>query len=267
MQGENFTKISAHYDKTSVIQLSASELLIKLLSPKPGEKILDAGCGTGKITARLAGIAGAGNVKGIDASEGMIATARKNNPDIDFDVVNAADIAYDSEFDIIFCNSTFQWFREPEKELRRFYAALKPGGRVGIQSPATKDYCRGFIDAVDYAAASDPIVSGKYKSFRAPWNFLDTAVEYAALFERCGFTVEHATIEEIPTTYTADQAYEVFSSGAAAGYLGAEYYGHPIDEDYIERFKRLVAEFYRKNADDKGNFTLVFKRIYLTAVK
>jgi trans-aconitate methyltransferase len=236
MQGEDFTKISAHYDKTSVVQLSASEMLVKLLSPKPGEKVLDVGCGTGKITARLEEIAGKGNVKGVDASEGMIATAGKNHPSIGFEVAGRRRLEVRRRV-----RRAVLQFHVPvvpragegtSKVLRRAEAR----GRAGIQSPATKEYCGQFIDAVNYAAASDPVVGEKYKSFRLPWYFLDTAAEYAALFERCGFKVEHATIEEVPATYTAGQAYEVFSSGAAAGYLGAEYYGVPIDEDYAERF-------------------------------
>lgn len=266
MHGENFNRISSRYDRTSVIQLSASEMLVKLLAPRRGERILDVGCGSGKITAVLAKIAGAKHVIGIDPSPGMIDAARKTYPGIEFRVQAAADMVYEDAFDAVFCNSAFQWFPGPAEAVKRFYAALKRGGRAGIQAPATAAYCPEFIRAVE-AVASDPDAGKTFAHFRSPWCFLETAEDYAAMFEGAGFAVTHAAIDEVPMTYIAAKAYEVFASGAIAGYLGAGCYDVPIGEDYAARFESLVRGSFAKLADAEGSVTLHFRRIYLTAEK
>jgi trans-aconitate methyltransferase len=70
--------------------------LLVLLNAKPGERILDVGCGTGQLTAEIAQFGA--EVVGIDSSPEMIDTARSNFPHVLFDVADAAALPYSSEF-------------------------------------------------------------------------------------------------------------------------------------------------------------------------
>ena len=83
------------------------EGLLDLLAPKPGERILDLGCGTGQLTAKIAD-AGA-SVLGLDASPDMIGQARQNYPRLQFKLEDATAMQFDSDFDAVFSNAALHW--------------------------------------------------------------------------------------------------------------------------------------------------------------
>ena len=109
----NFTEISSKYEKDSVVQKSASEILFDLLDIQPEDNVLDLGCGTGHLS-KLIRETTKGKVIGVDPSDGMIEKAKENysDQDIIFRNCSAEQLEYKDEFEIIFCNSAFQWFAE-----------------------------------------------------------------------------------------------------------------------------------------------------------
>ena len=92
-----------------------------------------------------------GKVVGVDPSEGMIreAVEKSRGLDITFEVKSAEEIEYKNCFDVIFCNSSLQWYKEPQKAVKSCNAALRKGGRIGIQAPAKRIYSPNFIEAVE----------------------------------------------------------------------------------------------------------------------
>ena len=88
-----------------------------LLEAKPGERILDLGCGTGPIAAEIA--AKGATVVGVDRSPEMIQQARKNYPALRFEVMDAREIAFAEPFDAVLSNATLHWIKEPETGRRR----------------------------------------------------------------------------------------------------------------------------------------------------
>jgi len=138
---KGFSKIAEYYEKTSIVQKAASDNLIKLLQIKETDDVLDLACGTGDITKKIREIT-RGRVVGVDSTEGMINKAKGlyGKYSIDFQICKAEQIPFIEEFDIIFCNSAFQWFKPPEPVLKRCYRALREKGKIGIQAPAKKIY-------------------------------------------------------------------------------------------------------------------------------
>ncbi|WP_365892221.1 class I SAM-dependent methyltransferase [Archaeoglobus sp.] len=125
------------------------EVLLKLLKIGGNEDVLDLGCGTGHLTRKIRSLTN-GKVVGIDPSRGMIkeAVVKSRGLDIVYEIKSVEDIDYEDTFDVIFCNSAFQWFKEPEKTIKNCYRSLRRNGRIGIQAPAKKVYCPNFIEAI-----------------------------------------------------------------------------------------------------------------------
>jgi trans-aconitate methyltransferase len=262
----DFSGIAARYEKDSLIQKSAAEKLIALLAIGGNDNVLDLGCGTGNLTRKIRGMT-SGRVAGIDPSEGMIqAAANQGGKDICYTVMGAEDLDIINQFDVIFCNSAFQWFKNSQAALRNCHCALRKGGRMGIQAPARQIYCPNFISAVD-AVACSPLTRETFARFNAPWIFLETANEYVSLFVDAGFCVPFAKIEELKTLHTADEVMTIFESGATAGYLNQAFYESRIDAEYTGNFRRIVKEVFDEQAGESAMVELVFNRIYLVAVK
>lgn len=263
----DFSNIAERYERLSTIQQSASEILFSLLDICSNEDVLDVGCGTGNLTARIREFTN-GNVVGIDVTPKMIQEAQNkySAKGIAFDVKNIQEISYTDAFNVVFCNSTFQWFKEPGLPMGKIFQALKPGGRVGIQAPATQEYCPNFIQAIAGLQA-DSRTRDVFSHFTVPWMLLETDNAYRQLFEVGGFNVAFAAIQTVETEHTPDQVYNIFSSGAIAGYLDPGCYTVPIDLGYIEAFKKIIQGEFEKQADARGIVKLVFHRIYLVASK
>jgi trans-aconitate methyltransferase len=102
--------------------------LVDLLDPQPGERVLDLGCGTGHLTAEIAG-RGAVAI-GIDSSAEMVESARAAYPDIEFFVADAANFSLPDPVDAVFSNAVLHWVHPPEGAVRSVRGALKPGGRL-----------------------------------------------------------------------------------------------------------------------------------------
>ena len=268
MANINFSHVADVYEKTALVQKYASNVLRDLLDIKNGEDVLDLGCGPGNITREVA-LATRGRVVGVDVAPGMIEGARRGEAGsvkLSFAVRDAYELGFDSEFDIIICNSAFQWFSSPDEVLRQCQLALKKGGRMGIQAPATSNYCPNFV-AAEKKIRCDPVTGPVFAGYASPWFFQESAADYAQLFERNGFKVRHSEIVREETNYSAEQVFKIYQSGAENGYLNQLNYQEPLTQEYIETFRSLVRQTIEEQADENGMVTLVFYRIYLLAEK
>ncbi len=267
MSEYSFTRIASSYDKKGIVQKSASEKLFELLNIKKDEDVLDLGCGTGSLTSKIRTVT-SGCVVGIDPSGGMIEKARNahKDPDITFHQTCAEDIEYENRFDVIFCNSAFQWLKNTKPALDRLHRALRPGGRIGVQAPATSLYQPNIIKAIERISV-EPETKDTFARFESPWVFFETADGYTRLFESAGYEVASSRLETTSSTHTPQEAFGIFESGAAAGYLNSAHYNIPIDDSYIENFRTIVMKSFTAQAEPEGLLNFAFKRIYLLAFR
>src|SRR6266851_4421151 len=98
--------------------------LFDMLGPKPGERILDLGCGDGALTEKIAAVA---TVVAVDASADQIKAARARG--LDARVMDGSALAFEIEFDAVFSNAALHWMRDPDAVIAGVWRALKPGGR------------------------------------------------------------------------------------------------------------------------------------------
>ena len=104
---------------------------LELLAPKPGELILDLGCGDGVLTRRI--MDSGARVIGLDASEAMVEAARARG--VDAFVADAQALGLESQaarfgqFDAVFSNAALHWMLDPDAVASGVFSMLKPGGR------------------------------------------------------------------------------------------------------------------------------------------
>ncbi|WP_440947788.1 class I SAM-dependent methyltransferase [Methanosarcina sp. T3] len=268
MSEVNFNSRAFTYVDSALVQKSASEVLLNLLSIKPGEDVLDIGCGPGHITKKIAHIT-EGTVMGIDISQGMIEQAVSSNQEftnLTYSVMDAENFELPVNFDVIVCNSAFQWFQKPEQSLTCCFNTLKQGGRIGVQAPATSLYCPNFVAAIEKISLH-PSTREIFKYFKSPWLFFESKEEYEQLFRSCGFDIMYSELRDESNLFSVEQAYKIYQSGAENGYLNQSFYTVTLTDDYINSFRELVKEALKEQSDDSGMIDLKFKRIYIIAKK
>jgi len=261
-----FDRIAQRYDYQALVQASAGEQLLAMARPRVGEIVLDLGCGPGRFSRAIRRITGAPLV-GLDASQDMINQARLGGSPLglEYCVATAEEMALENYFDLVFCNSAFQWFTDPPKVLAKLKAALKPSGRLAVQSPATENYCPQFIKALESIKASRK-TGPTFEGYRSAWFFLESAEAYTDLFEASGYAVVQSTLKVEEHKLALGKAMEVFESGAAAGYLNPAHYQEPYSGDYEQDFREVFAAALAEQADAQGKITLEFSRVYLLAL-
>lgn len=160
--------------------------LLPLLAPKPGERIIDLGCGTGQLTAEIA--AAGAETLGIDASAEMIGQARQNYPKLKFQLADARTFTVNEPFDAVFSNAALHWVLEPRAAVQRIHAALKPGGRF-VAELGGKGNIRRVVAALLDAGTIDPLATFYFPSIS----------EYTSILESEGFEVGLAALFDRPT--------------------------------------------------------------------
>ncbi len=167
--------------------------VLDLLAPRPGERILDLGCGDGVLTEKIA--AAGAVVVAVDAAPDMVAAARARG--LDARVVPGQNLNFDGEFDAVFSNAALHWMRPAEAVLAGVRRALKPGGRfVGELG--------GHNNTAAVMVALSAVLGRRGLDARrlSPWWF-PSAEAYRAKLEAAGFTVDEILIIPRPTPLPA----------------------------------------------------------------
>lgn len=100
--------------------------LLEFVPENKKQSILDLGCGTGMLTAQLANYAD--TIIGVDSSTSMIAKAKNQYANIQFEVCNALNLPFEKQFDVVFSNAVFHWIPDHDTLLKQVYKVLKPHG-------------------------------------------------------------------------------------------------------------------------------------------
>jgi SAM-dependent methyltransferase len=162
---------------------------LDLLDPRPGERILDVGCGEGTLTNRM--IERGATVLGIDSSPEMIAAARERG--VDALLLAAEDMQFFAQFDAAFSNATLHWVLHKEQAARAIFRALKPGGRFAGEMGG-----EGNLRKLREALDEELIIRGYLPPVEAS-NWYASPGDFASVYEAAGFGEIDARLIERPT--------------------------------------------------------------------
>lgn len=177
------------YEKNARFVSDMTGDVLAWLAPRPGERILDLGCGDGVLTEKL--VQAGAIVTGADNSEALLEAARGRGLDVQHKDGQALD--YREEFDAVFSNAALHWMTRAEDVVKGVARALKPGGRFVAEFGG-----HGNIAAIVTALRATALAHGKDPALAAGW-FYPTPAEYRALLEANGFVVEKIGLFPRPT--------------------------------------------------------------------
>lgn len=136
--------------------------LLGLMTPVPGGRVVDLGCGTGRLTAELHARLGAAETLGIDRSPAMLAEAAALDvPGLRFEDGDIAEFSGElpdeGAWDVVFANASLQWVPDHAAVLARWRRLLRPGGQLAVQVPANLDHASHLT--IEEVAAEEPFAS------------------------------------------------------------------------------------------------------------
>jgi trans-aconitate 2-methyltransferase len=246
---------ASDYFRQSGLQQAMAEEQLGRLTLKGGERILDVGCGDGKITAAIAARVPRGSVLGVDPSRDMIAFASSRfgppgHANLRFEVADARRLPYRDEFDLVVSFNALHWVPEQDAALGSIRAALKPGGRALLQLvPSGRRAClEDVIEEVRHRARW----TGSFAGLRRPYAHF-TPEEYRALAERSAFRVFRLHVE--------DKAWDFETRGAFVAFCLATFveWTQRLPESEWETFITEVLDRYQSVAADRPQEANTFK--------
>ncbi len=177
---------AATYDRISDPQFRWALEQLERLPLRGDEAVLDAGCGSGRVTAELVARLPRGRVYGVDAAPSMVEHAhRALGGRATILCQDLVELALPEPVDAVFSNATFHWIHDHDALFRALLAALEPGGRLVAQCGG-----RGNIDefrtAADEVAGEEPFAP-HFEGWQRPWNYADPEAT-AERLTRAGFS-------------------------------------------------------------------------------
>jgi trans-aconitate methyltransferase len=219
------------------------------LAPRPGERILDLGCGDGALTAAIA--AAGADVVGVDASEALLAAARARG--LDVRLMDGQALQFSEEFDAVFSNAALHWMTEAEKVIAGVRRALKPGGRFVAEFGG-----HGNVAAIVVAMRATARRIGGDEQLAGPW-FFPTPEIYTDMLKAEGFEVLRIGLYPRPTRLKTGMKEWL------------KLFRGPFFEQYGGRMDAVLAEvedlLRPVLCDGRGNWTADYVRLRVEAVK
>ena len=187
------------YDRVSSPQVEMALPVLDRLPLRGDETVLDAGCGSGRVTRLLLDRLPRGGVVAVDSAPSMVEHARAALAGGNALVLcqSLTELTLDEPVDAVFSNAVFHWIKDHARLFERLHAALVPGGRLVAQCGG-----KGNIDAFRRLAdevAAEPPYAEHMRDFRGPWNYASPE-DTEALLRAAGFDDVECWLQPWPVT-------------------------------------------------------------------
>jgi trans-aconitate 2-methyltransferase len=237
------------YDRVSDPQYEWGLDVLERLELAGDEYVLDAGCGSGRVTAKLLERLPDGRVLCVDASESMIDKAREVLGDrAEYLVADLSELAVEQPADVVFSTATFHWIADHDRLFARLQDALKPDGRLVAQ-------CGGEGNVADHArniatVALQVEFAPHFGDMQMMWNFASPA-ETEERLRRAGFDEVSCWLEDKPVQ--PDDPYAFTTTVTMGPHLAR------LPEDLRRRFAEAVLDL------EEDPLTLNYVRLNIDA--
>ena len=181
----------ADYAQNAAFVPQLGDAVLQMLAPRPGELILDVGCGDGALTQRIA--AAEANVIGLDASPEMVEAARARGIDAFVADAEAMDLERFGQFDAVFSNAALHWMLDPDAVASGIFKALRPAGRFVGEMGGDGNLARLR------RALRDELTGRGYTMPAQDPAWYASAEEFTRLYHVAGFDQVRAELIERPT--------------------------------------------------------------------
>jgi len=202
---------AATYHRVSGPQVSWGRKVLARVHLEGNETLLDAGCGTGRLTEDLLEALPTGRVVGVDLSQNMLCAAREHlaphAAKAAFVVADLESLPFERAFDGVFSTAAFHWVTDHDRLFRSLFRALKPGGWLVAQCGGGANLARLRDRA--RALGARPKFASYLGTYREPWEYAD-AETTAARLRRAGFENITTSLEAAPTVFESAEKFSEF---------------------------------------------------------
>jgi trans-aconitate 2-methyltransferase len=234
----------AQYDKFQREREQPFLDLLALVRPAPQMRVVDLGCGTGKMTAFLHTRLQARDTLGIDRSARMLESAAAGEPlpGLRFEVGTIEAFDGRSGYDLILSNAALHWVEHHDALIPKLAASLKPGGQLAFQVPA-------MHETLSHTVAEDLTKVEPFRAAFAGWRRPQpvlTPDAYARLLYRAGFADHHVRLVVYPHVLESREGVVEWMKGTLmteyARHLPPELFATFVDEYRARLIARLDAQ-------------------------
>jgi trans-aconitate 2-methyltransferase len=246
---------AAEYARISGLQAAMAEEVLALLDIEGSERVLDVGCGDGKITAEIAARVPRGSVLGVDASQDMITFAASHfgpmaRPNLQFEVADARLLPFRNEFNLVVSFNALHWVPQQDTALRSIRSALTSNGRALLRLVPSGE--RKSLENIVEETRLSSRWSAYFRGFHDPYLHL-TPQQYDDVAQKSGFRVLHI--------YTAAKAWDFKSRPAFFAFcsVGLVEWTRCLPEAERPEFINDVLDRYQSVAVDRAGEENTFK--------
>jgi trans-aconitate 2-methyltransferase len=245
----------ASYDRVSGTMEALGLEVLERLELRGDETVLDAGCGSGRITQALIERLPRGRVIAVDESASMVDAARRRLDGsaaggaarVDLRVADLLDLELEQPVDAILSTATFHWIADHERLFARLHAVLRPGGHLVAQcgGEGNIDVLRGTANEV---LANEPYAE-HFVDWRAPWNYA-AAGETQARLLAVGFASAECWLKPAPRQPEDPREFlATIVLGPHVQQLPAELRERFMDDVLAQLGEPVVVDYVRLNID------------------
>jgi trans-aconitate 2-methyltransferase len=244
------------YDRISGVMQGMAEGVLERLELAGDETVLDAGCGSGRVTELLAARLPRGRVIAVDASRSMVEAAAArlvalvDAGRVDLRELDLLELSLPEPVDAVLSTATFHWIADHELLFRRIHAALRPGGQFVAQCggegniDVLRAHAREVMEREPYAAC--------FASWAPPWNYAPAGLTEERL-RAAGFARARAWLEPSPQRPEEPRAFlATIVLGPHVQHLPEDLREPFMDEVLATLGEPVVVDYVRLNIDARA---------------